>query len=503
MNNLKELLLKEIPEFREFGHKFINGEVNKMQFKSVSGGFGIYAHRDGKKFMIRLRVSSGVMSVSQLKTIYNLAKKYNLEKIHLTTRQAIQFHGLSIDEVCNVMEEALHMDIFTRGGGGNFPRNVFDVTPYALASERHFIKEIYKYKLPRKLKVSFSSGNDDRAHCTVQDLGFVATKENGKEGFRVFFGGGLGRNPALAIELGEIIDPKDVLYHLEAMLALFINEGNYENKNKARVRYMVEKLGKDGFRNEYKKYLKEAKGQGGLDLKIENINYDKPGVHADLCNKRVYPQKQQGLYSIYVHPIGGQLYLRDLEKLLCALESMETIYLRATMTEGLYILNLNGDEAKRILDLTKDFSAETELEQSVSCIGVPTCQMGILQSQHMLEEIIKYFRENNFTEDILPRIHISGCPNSCGVHQIGKIGLTGKIKRVNDVSINVYELHIGGNFQVCKSALGKVYGDIPENKVCELLLELAKAAKDSGVTFEKWICDEEHKLKEIVNRFAV
>ncbi len=512
----KKILLDEIPAFREFGHKFINGEVKKMEFKGVSGGFGVYAQRDQKSFMIRLRVSCGVFSREQLNKIYEIAKKHNLDKIHLTTRQAVQLHDLSIDAVCDIMEEGIHKDIFTRGGGGNFPRNVaisplsgvdkddkFDIVPYAIACDNHFIKNSYTYKLPRKLKVSVASNDKDASHCTVQDLGFVACKDGIKECFKVYFGGGMGRNPKIGIELGECIDAKNILYHIDAMVLMFERNGNYENKNKARVRYMIDTLGEDGFRTEYKKALEDVKAKGGLGLVVLPIDYEKNGNEIDLIHPRLFKQKQQGLYSVYVHPFGGQFKLSDYKALLNELNEMENIHIRSSMSEGFYILNLNGAEAKKILDLTSSYSAETKLEQSVACIGVPFCQMGILNSQHLLEEIIKYFKENNYDKDILPSVHISGCPNSCAVPQIGGIGLIGKNKRINDVSTPAYEVSVGGKVGVGKSTFGKVFGDIKEDDIKVFLLELAKEIEGSGLDFDEFIVDKEDQLNNILNKYLV
>ncbi|MGL5717164.1 MAG: nitrite/sulfite reductase [Paraclostridium sp.] len=512
----KKVLLDEIPAFREFGHKFLNGEVSKMDFKKVSGGFGVYAQRDQKSFMIRLRVSCGAFSREQLNKIYEIANKYNLDKIHLTTRQAVQLHDLSFDAVCDIMQECINKDIFTRGGGGNFPRNVaisplsgvdiedkFDVTPYGLACDNHFIRNSYKYKLPRKLKVSLASNDKDRSHTTVQDLGFLAVKDGIDECFKVFFGGGIGRNSKIGIELGETIPAKYILYHLDAMVLMFKTHGNYENKNKARVRYMIDTLGEDGFRNEYKKALEEVKATGGLSLTILPIDYEKNGFEIDLVHPRLFKQKQQGLYSVYVHPIGGQFKLSDYKALLDALNKMENIYVRSSMSEGFYILNLNGNEAKNILELTSSYSAETKLDQSVACIGVPICQMGILRSQHLLEEIIKYFKDNNYTKDILPSLHIAGCPNSCAVPQIGAIGLIGKMKRVNDVSTPVFEISMGGQVGVGCSKFGKVYGDIKEDDIKVFLLELAKEIESSGLCFDDFICKNQDNLQQIIDKYLV
>jgi len=291
VNILKEDLIKEISVFRELGHKFVNKEISSAEFKSMSGGMGSYAQRGGKDFMIRLRIPSGIISIDKFKKVYDLAKKQNLDKVHLTTRQAIQLHSLSIDGVCDTMEEALKNDIFTRGGGGNFPRNVsisplsgvdveeeFDVTPYAISVNEYFMSKITTYKLPRKLKVSFSSSEKDYGNSTVADLGFLAVKKDNKEYFKVYIGGGIGKNPAKAVEFDTLINTNEILYHVEAITNLFIAEGDYENKNKARIRYIVDRMGEEAFLICYKEHLKNAFESEDLYVDIEYKE----------CNKRGY-----------------------------------------------------------------------------------------------------------------------------------------------------------------------------------------------------------------------
>lgn len=168
MSNLKQELLSEIKEFRELGNKFLQGEVSIADFKKVSGGMGVYSERSKKDFMIRLRIPSGITNISQMNWLCDVAEKYELDKFHLTTREAVQYHNLSIDKVCNIMNDGIENDIYSRGGGGNYPRNValsplsgvdnleaFDVTNYALAVNDHFLSKITSYKLPRKLKSIF------------------------------------------------------------------------------------------------------------------------------------------------------------------------------------------------------------------------------------------------------------------------------------------------------------------------------------------------------------
>ena len=486
------------------------------EFKKASGGMGVYAHRGGKEFMVRLRVPSGVAGLSLLEEAYNWAKKYNLEKIHLTTREAIQLHGISIDAVCDIMQEGLNKGIYTRGGGGNFPRNValnplsgvqigetFDVTPYALASNAHYMSKIYTYNLPRKIKTAFSNTEEDSAHCTVTDLGFLAVENNGKRAFKLYIGGGLGRNPRTSVEFDELIDEKDVLYCLEAMTNLFVAEGDYKNHGKARIRYIVERMGEEEFKNCFRKHLEEVKAKGGLDLKVEDIKYSKKGEKTNIKHERLIPQKQEGLYTVLFHPVGGQLSLDVLKELIEKIEKIEEVEVRLGMDENLYVRNLNGKEAEAILDFTQGKGGETLAERSVACIGTPTCQMGVLESQKTLREFVELLKENSIKEGTLPRVRFSGCPNSCGMHEIGDIGFAGKKKKVGDVLSNVFELHFGGKLGIGETRLGDYYGDILQDKVPEFLIKVAKAVEAKNSTFEEWIKDNSEEFKAIVEEYNV
>lgn len=514
MENLKEVLYGEIEEFREKGHKFINGELNIMQFKHASGGFGVYAHKGKEKFMIRLRIPSGITNVDEMYKVYDFANRYGLDKIHLTTRQAIQLHGLNIDDICDLMKEALDNDIYTRGSGGDYPRNVamsplagvdpneaFDVTAYAMDIGNYFLERIYTYKLPRKLKVSVSSGKEDAAHCTVQDLGFVAVNKEGKDYFEVYLGGGLGQNPKKAAKYNELINPKDVLYYIEAMVRMFIAEGDYENRNRARVRYILDRMGEEEFLKCYKKHVDEVKSTEDLDVKDNNKIYNKQGIEVEIDNPRLFKQKQKGLYSVYLHPIGGQWLINDLKNVLDLISKFEDVEIRLAMSEGVYFRNLNGNEAKQLLELTEEMGAKTKFEQSVACIGVPICQIGLCNSQGTLNSVLDYFKENNNRLDILPKVHFSGCQNSCGVHQISAIGFTGKKKRVGDKVDECFTLCVGGAYGVGETKLGVAIGDIAAVKIPEFLLELSNDVEKNNLSFDDYLIKKEKEFRELVAKY--
>ena len=514
MSKLSEELLNEIEEFRKLGHKFLNGEVSVMDFKHHSGGMGVYAERSRNTFMVRLRIPSGITNIQELKWICNTADKYGLKKIHFTTREAVQLHNLSIDDVCDVMKEALEHNIYTRGAGGDYPRNVamsplagvdkfeaFDVTPYALAVNNYFLKRITSYKLPRKLKVSFSSSNMDVGHCNITDLGFLAVNNSGREYFKVYLGGGLGQNPRAAVELGELINPNEVLYHVEAITQMFMAEGDYNNRAKARIRYILDRMGEEEFIKCYKKHLAHVKEKEDLTLNLSPHPINKEGIETDIISGRLIKQKQKGLYSVYFHPIGGQIEISTLKKIISIIEDMHDIYIRLTMTEGIYIINLNGKEAEKVIKETENLGGETHLEQSVACIGVPICQIGLLESQKMLNNIIDYFREKNYTKDVLPRIHISGCGNSCGIHQACLIGFTGRKKKIDGELQDTFELHINGSFEEGNARLGKVYGQILAKEIPEFLYELALLVEEKNINFHDFVENYEEELQQIVDKY--
>ncbi|MGL6174594.1 MAG: nitrite/sulfite reductase [Cellulosilyticaceae bacterium] len=485
MDSLNKQLLDELAYFKECGEKFLNKELSKMDFKKISGGFGVYAQRDEIHFMVRLRFSSGTLSLNQLAFVSELVSLYNLSYIHFTTRQTIQLHDLTLDQVCTIIALGIQHGIYTRGAGGNFPRNVaisplsgvspnepFDITPYALAVGNYFMQQVLTYHLPRKFKVSFANTPDDAPHSTIQDLGFVATLLNDVPSFEVYLGGGLGQSPALGIKLPAPIPAVDTLYHVEALLRLFIAEGDYSNRNKARIRFIVMKLGQEAFLSKYQHYLEEAKSTLNLALNPTPICYATPGCSTTTNHPRLFPQKQPGLYSVYFQPLGGILPASTLHILLDLLSTFNAPLIRLTLTEGMYILNLNGNEALQLIDSTEKLGMNYELEQSIACIGPPTCQIGVAHSQSLLKLIIDYFREQGITSSPLPRIYISGCPNSCGVHQISHIGLVGSKKRIEGELMEVFNISLGGSFHLDGTRLGTPIGSIVYHKIPQVLFAL-------------------------------
>lgn len=501
----------DMPAFKAKAAAFYQGELDKNIYKGFSGLYGSYAQKGGQASMLRLRMTGGRINKDKLKFITDSIRKYNIDKVHFTTCQTVQLHNLGLEALCDIMENALDHGIVTMGGGGDFPRNVmvsplsgieageyFDVWPYAKAAGDYLMTFIKKEKMPRKLKVCFSNGPANETHATFRDLGFAA-REDGF--FDVYSAGGLGNNPKLGIKVAEKIDPSKILYYIHAMRDTFIAYGNYEQRGKARTRYMRDVLGDDGYKAAFLEKLALVMASGeNLDIQIENIEVQKEGRGIYPAHERVIAQKQSGLYAVGYHPIGGSPNPAKLAEIYDVIKDMDEVELRLAPDETMYIINLCADEVKAVLDVTDD-SACSLLESSVACIGAAVCQVGVRDSQGLLKAIIQAVRNAQIPDGALPLIHISGCPSSCGTHQAGIIGFHGCVKMIDKKPQPAYTLHVNGCEVQGEEKLGSQMGVILEKDIPSFMVELGNIVKNSGMRFEQWIMENQETLFDIANKY--
>lgn len=505
-----QYLKDEITQFEEMTAKFVNKEISMKDYKGFSGGYGSYAQRGGDKFMLRLRMNQGVMTKDKLNFLIDTLNKYHVEKVHITTCQTFQLHNLEAICLGDIMRNALDHDIVTRGGGGDFPRNVmcsplsgveideyFDVLPYAKAVGEYLLEEVHNYHLPRKLKVAFANSDLNKTHATFRDLGFCA---NADGTFDVFIAGGLGNNPKLGICVGEHIAKEDVLYYTEAMVQTFQKHGNYENRAKARTRYMQESLGIDGLKNAYAEELEKVRE---LDLTLENVCepvITKQG-NGELQSPYVIAQKQKGLYTIHVHPKGGDLTLAVMKDLAKAIQDMQEVELRISPQQDLYIINLTAKEAERILPILTCF-AKTRFERSVSCIGASICQVGLRDSQTLLHRIFDAVEPYHFEDGVLPLIHISGCTSSCGTHQIADLGFQGSVKVIDKKPYNAFVVTMHGSDTRNDAHFGKVCGTMLEEKIPAFMVELGQIISKANSNYLSYTKAHEDEFMALITKYC-
>lgn len=514
MMNKQDILSEreEMKEFKEKTDAFYAGDMDKGSYKSFSGRFGSYAQRGGTANMLRLRMTAGRLTKEKLRFIAEMIEQHQVKRAHFTTCQTVQLHDLSGQDAYEIMVKALDAGINTLGGGGDFPRNVmcsplsgveqgeyFDVLPYAEAAGEYLMTLIHAQKMPRKLKVAFSNSPKNSTHATYRDLGFVACPDGT---FDVYSAGGLGNNPRMGVRVAQGVAPSSILYYIKAMWLTFLAYGNYESRAKARTRYMQEALGgADNYIQAYRQKLEEVFASGeNLELSVTPVLVKKGGDQSHAEGFRVIPQKQEGLYSVLYHPIGGQPDPSWFSRISDTIRDMEEVELRLSPDETVYIINLTGSEAQKVLDATAD-GANTLFETSVSCIGSSICQVGARDSQALLSACVKAVREAGLPDSALPQIHISGCTSSCGTHQTGAIGFHGTVKLVDKVPQPAFFLHINGKEGQEDALFGTQLGVILEKDIPSFLIAVGTAAAASGQPFGQWNSAHPGALEEIAAQY--
>ena len=525
---------EDLKDFREMTEKFYAKEVSIKDYKGFSGGFGSYAQRGGEASMLRLRMPGGRITKEKLKFLVDAIAAYDVRRVHITTCQTVQFHDLGMKAVCDIMERAMEVGIITRGGGGDFPRNVmvsplsgveqgeyFDVLPYAERAGDYLMGMIKTVKLPRKLKVGFSNSPANVTHATFRDLGFIA-KENGL--FDVYSAGGLGNNYKMGVKVAENVKPEEVLYYVEAMVRTFTTYGNYESRAKSRTRYMQETLGVEGYKKAYQEKLLEVKAEfkdsllikessvsaeqeSNTEESVVNIKEQESQLknvaaypQTESASERVITQKQAGLYAVAYHPVGGMVPAQKFEEIYEGIKNAAKAEVRVAPDETLYIINLNAQQAEKIHKITAD-GAKNLFETSVSCIGSTVCQIGLRDSQGLLASIVEAVEPYHFADGVLPRIHISGCPSSCGTHQIGKLGFRGASKSVNGKAEPAFAFYVNGQDTQGEERFGEEWGVMLATDIPKFFVELGTVISDEKVSYEQWYKKNMDTLKNIVEPY--
>lgn len=488
----------DLQEFYEKTDLFYTGQLEKNVYKGFSGLYGSYAQKGGQASMLRLRMPTGQITKEKLSYIADAIKNHGVKKVHFTTCQAVQLHDLTREQLYPLMEKALDAGIMIFGGGGDFPRNTmcspltgtqkdefFDVRPWALAAGEYCMNFIKAEKMPRKLKICFSSSPANIPHATYRDLGFTAREEGL---FDVYSAGGLGNNARLGVKVAEAVSPEKILYYIKAMWLTFRAYGNYENRGKARTRYMQESCGSpEQYAAAYREKLEEVFASGeNLDLSVETSVITKKGDGTILKEGgRILEQKQEGLYTVVWHPLGGQPSVDSLAALNDVIQKLEDVEVHLDPDETAYIVNLTAGETAEVIAATPDH-AKTRFEFSVSCIGASICQVGVRDSQSLLAACTRAVEEAGIPDGALPVIHISGCPSSCGTHQTGEIGFRGAAKKVDGETSAAFVLFVGGVSAQGQERFGTELGTIQDTRIPEFLVRLGKTVAETGMEYSDW-----------------
>src|SRR5262245_6954423 len=269
------------------GHKsrtdrYVCGELTPDEWRPIRLSYGLYYQLDHTSHMQRIKIPGGMLTAAQLDTLAEVADLYGRGIAHVTTRQDIQIHWVPVEKIIDIYERLLAVDITTRGACADSVRNVtacpyagvapdepFDVSPYCMAIHDYFLFNPLNLTLPRKFKIAVEGCGEDCAQVPVNDIGLYAKVRDGSRGFALWAGGGLGAQPFLAKHLADFVPADDVLVWCEAIVRVQHRHGERKNRSRARMKYVVKKLGLDGFRSLVEEEVRRVDAERGDDLRAD------------------------------------------------------------------------------------------------------------------------------------------------------------------------------------------------------------------------------------------
>ena len=454
---------KEIIDLEKKIHLFKEGKVDEERFRSLRLARGVYGQRQDGVQMIRIKLPYGKVTGDQLLRIADVSDEYSTGKLHITTRQDIQIHYVDLNRTPELWAQLAKDDVTLREACGNTVRNVtasetagidpnepFDVSPYAHATFQFFLRNPICQEMGRKFKISFSSADDDTALSFMHDLGFIPKIKNGKRGFRVMLGGGLGSQPRQADLLYEFMPEDQLIPTIEGVLRVFDRFGERKRRMKARMKYLIKSMGKDDFMalvEEEKMALsnKTFHVETQNFTSLQDIHKTPPQVNitdqdAFETWKRtnVFPQKQDGFFAIGVKIKLGDFSTEKARKLAELIKKYAANELRFTLRQNILLRHIPEAAVPFFYtELAKLGFARPGYNKTAditACPGTDTCNLGIASSTGIADELEKVLHAEypDYVNNRDLSIKISGCMNACGQHNMSNIGFQGMSVRTPD-----------------------------------------------------------------------
>ena len=528
---LEPLVAAEIDNYEREAKSFLegNGEGLGDDFRPFRLQHGIYGQRQDDAQMVRVKIPHGNLNSEQMKVLGDIASRYSPRKMgHVTTRQAIQFHYVSLEDTPTVMRVLEECGLTTREACGNTVRNVtsdemsgvcpdtvFDVTPHAEAMARFFLRHPICQKLPRKFKISFSACPHDYGLVPIHDLGATAVMRDGKRGFRVTVGGGLGAAPRIAEVLEEFVPEEELLRITEATIRVFDRLGERKNRNKARIKFLVKRLGIEEVRRLIREevatlppadngsylepdwsYLEEATHPSAASLG-QNGHAAQPGFEGWRRTNAV-AQARDGFFLVYVLLPIGDLTAQQFYDLAEIADKYTGGKIRTAANQNMVLRWVHEEDLPalhaELVDIGLAEDGALTLSDVMTCPGADTCSLGVTSSKGMgralrnqLSAVNGHFKGDPLVEQM--RIKISGCPNSCGHHHVADIGFYGNAVRSGERMVPAFSMLIGGKAQGPDASIGTHVMKIAAKRIPDAvmtLIEHYQGDRNEGEPFSEW-----------------
>lgn len=533
----------DIDEFVDVLGRYERGEISADQWRKFRLLRGTYGQRQDDVQMLRVKIPEGIVTGQQLRALGDVAERYSRGFGHVTTRQNVQFHFVQLKDVESAMRLIADTGITTREACGNSVRNItccpyagvaehetFDVTPYAEAMTRYFLGHPLAGSLPRKFKIAFEGCPKDHALASIHDLGWYARIEDGRRGFRLTIGGGTSILPTSGYLLYEFLPEEHILDVAEAVVRVYHKYGDYEHRQRNRMKFLIKTMGRDTFNACFNETLAEIRREGGKPLRLseaqkapetapawakpaapsidevkrtaESIAPHGPGIHPGTLNLKTLSdgylnwlqsnlrqQRQAGYVHVTVRlPLGdftsGQMHvLADLA------EAYSDGTARLTIRQNVLFRWVPVSQVRPLYDRLEAaglaLSSANTVADVVSCPGAESCKLAVTQSRGLGRALTEHLSGHPEYVALVDEgdIKISGCPNGCGQHHIAAIGFQGSVRKVGDKGLPQYFVLVGGGSTDSGAKFGKVVSKVPVRRLEEAvdrLLMLYQERRDAG-----------------------
>jgi sulfite reductase (NADPH) hemoprotein beta-component len=539
----------DIDEFVTTLERYERGELTPDQWRAFRLVRGTYGQRQAEDAqMLRVKIPQGVIASEQLEALADVGERYSRGFGHITTRQNVQFHFVRLHDVEHAMHRLADAGLTTREACGNSVRNItacpyagvaaderFDVTPYAEALTRYLLRHPLSSTLPRKFKIGFEGCAGDHIFLGINDLGFRAvTAPDGGRGFRVTAGGGTAIMVTNAGVLHEFLPASEIFRVAEAVLRVFARFGDYQHKQRNRMKFMIKALGWTRWRDEYDRELTACRLRGDvptLDIdppksearpdwvkdaapsvgliaaRVMAGRISGPGItpaivpifHAgddDYVRWRatnVRPQKQFGyVMAVAAAPL-GDLTSDQMRVVADLARAYGDGTVRVTPDQNLLFRWVNACDVRhvyaRLAAAGLGLGDAGTVADVASCPGAETCRLAVTQSRglgRLLEDRLRA-RPDLIAAADGARIKISGCPNGCGQHHVATIGFQGSVRRVGARAVPQYFVMVGGGAHESGAVFGRLAAKIPARRIpdaVERLIDLYAREKTDGESAE-------------------
>jgi sulfite reductase beta subunit-like hemoprotein len=530
------ILRREYDDFKTEATRFLDGELAEEEFIKFRLKQGVYGQRQADVQMIRVKLPFGGITPEQMEKFADVIEQYvPLNKGHITTRQNVQMHHVPLLDAERAIRELGDAGLSSREGCGNTMRNVtgdpwagvakdelFDLTPYAGAYVRYFVRHPTTQAMPRKVKTAFDASEHGRAIAEIHDIAFRARvreiEGRGEvRGVQMLVGGGTSIMPRTAPVLYEFVelDNGEYLRVTEAVMRIFDRqEWLRANRARARIKVFVDKYGIDELRRQVEEEL-QAEWVSERDFSIEQrlFNDDEresapapPEVfgtpNGDTSEferfraANVAEQKQEGFVTVEVKITRGDLTPEQLRGLAQVTRDYAGGYARSTVQQNLVLRWVREESAydvwRALCELGLGEPGSREISDVVACPGTDSCKLGITSSMGLNEAVQQRIEQMNVTDQLTRQIHIkmSGCPNGCAQHHVADIGFYGASIKVGEHTIPAYIAHVGGRYEDGPVAFGeRLKVRLPAKRVPEAVERWVRhyeATREDGEPWGAW-----------------